>query len=471
MPACPGVRVHKGQGGASRGSAVRSDGKGTSKQRLRSWKEIAGFFGTDERTVKRWAAARGLPVRRVPGGMRTPVYADVAELEEWLAQSRAPVPSPAAEAPARPPSRRSSRLVLGGALACALVAAAGLFVWPGPLRDAVGAGRSHQPPQEAVDLYLAGMLHWEKRSPQSLKQAADYFSAALARDPHYAEAYAGLANSYLLMREFAQMPDAQAYPLAEAAARRALDLDPRLPQAHSALAFATFYWGRDFERGRRGFERAVALDPDSAHARHWYATALLHIGDLDAALEQFDEAQRLDPDSPSILADKGLALFLAGRSREAVALLTQLTRLEPDFLSPHAYLATIHLAEGRDAAFLEETRVAARLRGEADRLKLIEEARAAHAAGGRRAMLATFLAAETSAHAAGRESAYTVAGTHALLSEKEAALRYLAASVARREPVAVGLRVNPFFRSLRSDPAYRALAESIGRPVRSNARS
>ena len=451
---------------------MQNDGKVTSKQRLRSWKEIAGFFGTDERTVKRWAATRGLPVRRVPGGTRTPVYADVAELEEWLAESRGPAAPPAAQpqAPTPQASPPRTKLLLGG-LACALAAAGGLFLWPGPLRDALGAERSHQPPQEAVDLYLAGMLHWEKRSPESLRRAADYFSAALARDPHYAEAYAGLANCYLLMREFTQMPDAQAYPLAEAAARRALELDPRLPEAHAALAFATFYWGRDFERGRRGFERAVALAPQSAHARHWYATALLHIGELDAALEQFNEAQRLNPDSASILADKGLALFLAGRGREAVALLTQLTRLEPDFQSPHAYLATIHLAEGRDAEFLRETRLAARLRGDAARLKLIDEAEAAHAAGGRRAMLATLLAAETRAHAAGRESAYTVAGTHALLSDKEAALRYLAASVARREPVAVGLRVNPFFRTLHSEPAYRALAESIGRPARKDARS
>jgi tetratricopeptide (TPR) repeat protein len=446
--------------------------KATSKERLRSWKEIAGFFGTDERTVKRWAATRGLPVQRVPGGTRTPVFADVTALENWLKASQEPEQAPVLERqplprpPASPPSSRffGKRLAVAALIGFALLGGGVLAVQSDAFGRFPRLGRAHQPPREAVDLYHAGMLHWEKRSPESLGRAVQYFSQALAHDPEYAEAYAGLANCYLLLREYTRMPSEQAYPLAEAAARRAISLDPKLSDAHAALAFATFYWARDFRRAEQGFERAVDLDPNSAHARHWYGTALLHTGDAAGALEQIEQAQRLDPDSLSIMADKGIVLFHAGRSAEAVRLLGQIERLEPDYLSPHAYLAVIHLTGGRDAQFLHHAGKAARLRQDAPRLALIEQAKRAHQAGGRHAMLTSLLAGQEKLYAGGQESAYALAGTYALLGNRAAALRYLATSVNRREALAMGLRIDPYLKSLRGDPAYRALSDRIGTP-------
>jgi tetratricopeptide (TPR) repeat protein len=452
---------------------VESNGKSAAKERLRSWKEIAGFFGTDERTVKRWAATRGLPVQRVPGGTRTPIYADVAALQNWLAASHEggaeKLALPAEPPPAAVPARRARSAPLAALAGAAVAAAIALALYLGPLRD--GEASAHQPPQEAVELYLAGLLHWEKRSPESLARATRYFSQALARDPEYAAAYAGLANCYLLMREYTGMPDEQAYPMAEAAARRALSLDPGLSEAHAALAFATFYWARDFDRARQSFERAVALAPDSAHARHWYATALLHVGDMKGALEQINAAQRLAPQSASILADKGLVLFHAGRAREATAMLREVSALEPGFQSPHVYLSIIHMTGGEDAEFLRHAGHAARLRGDASRLALLGEAQRGFERGGRRGMLEAMLAVQARLHAEGRESAYAVAATQALLGDRPQALRYLRKSVEAREPLAVGLRIEPAFRGLRGDAGYRALAGRMGNPAAESRRA
>ena len=116
-------------------------------------------------------------------------------------------------------------------------------------------------PLEAQRLYLAGMDDWARRTPASLNRAVGEFNAAIARDGDYAEAYAGLAGCYDLLREYTLMPSSQAFPLAKAAAERALVLDDRLAGAHASLGFADFYGYWDTASARREFARAIALDP------------------------------------------------------------------------------------------------------------------------------------------------------------------------------------------------------------------
>ncbi|HWT11537.1 MAG TPA: tetratricopeptide repeat protein, partial [Allosphingosinicella sp.] len=320
----------------------------------------------------------------------------------------------------------------------------------------------HQPSQKARDLYLAGLYHWERRTADSLGRAQALFGQAIAEDPLYAEPHAGRANAYLLLREYAGMPDAEAYPRARAAAERALALDERLPEAHLALAFVTFYWNGDFERGLSSFERAIALDPSSPRAHHWYATALYHAGRGGRALAAIDDAQRLAPDSRSVLADKGLILFEVGRSAEAVALLGQISHSEPDFLSPPRYLAMIHLAEGDLAAFLGQARKAARLARDEDQLAVLDAAERGWRSGGRDAMFRAMLAVQLRLREAGRETDYALAVTHAQLGDRAAALRQLEAAFRSRDPQLVGLRVDPKLRALHGDSAFRRLAQRVG---------
>lgn len=426
-------------------------GNGAGRQgRLKSWKQIAAFFGTDERTAKRWEQKRGLPVHRVPGGAKATVYAEVAELETWLKGSTPPALVP-------PPRRR---LLLAGAVAALVTLAAGSIMM---LRGAGAApGTRHQPSAAVADLYLQDRYNVERRSRASLNRAVQLFGEAIRRDPLYAEAEAGLASAYLLLREYADMPDAVAYPRARAAAQRALAIDGRLADAHAALAFVTFFYDLDFNTGLAEFARAVALDPASATAHHWYASALFHANRIAEALVQIDAAQQLEPQSQSILADKALILFQGGRAQEALALLGQLEAADPSYMSPHAYLAGIHLIRRDYPAYLREAGIAARLTGDRDRIATNEAASRAFAEGGPEAMFGTIIAHQRALYAAGREHAFTVAATYAVAGRGDEAMAALTAAARDRDPYMVGVLVDSRLASLRGRPDFQRLARAFG---------
>ncbi len=427
-------------------------GNGVGRQgRLKSWKEIAAFFGADERTVKRWEGKRGLPVRRLPGSARATVYAEIAELEQWLKGNTVPASAP----------RPLGRLWLGAA--ALLAAGGGATLWlsrsgavPTP------AAVRHQPAAAVADLYLQGRYNLERRSAESLNRAAQLFGEATRRDPAYAEAYAGLAGANLLLREYAGLADATAYPRARTAARQALALDGQLADAHAALAFVTFYYDQDFNAGLAGFERAVALEPNNATARHWYATALLHADRIPDALGQIDAAQRLEPQSQSILADKALILFHAGHTAESLTLLRQLEAADPDYLSPHSYLAEISLMRRDYPAFLREEGTAARLVGDRERQETNAVAARAYARGGADAMFAAIIAGQRRRYAEGREHPFTLAGTYAAAGRGDEAMATLAAAQRDRDTYLVGVRIDLRLDRLRGRPDFDRLARTIG---------
>lgn len=299
-------------------------------RRLGSWKEIASFFGKDERTVKRWEVQRGLPVHRAPGGNRTTVYAYVQELEGWLRGHDAslPVETPIAEAPAPPKSGTSRHLPFIMALA-ALVLVIGATA--GLQRTGIlpFIEATDDPPTEPLapsihDLYLSGLYNLSTRTPEGLTRAVEQFTQIIARDPNHAGAYAQLANAYNLLTQYALMPADIAYPQAKAAAERAILLDPKLAVGYSALAFTEFYWSRDFAHSQELFETALKLDPQSSQVYSWYALTIMHAGKFAEALKAIDRAQELDPESRAILANKALITFHAGNTREAVAMLLDL---------------------------------------------------------------------------------------------------------------------------------------------------
>src|SRR5271156_6359763 len=275
--------------------------------------------------------------------------------------------------------------------------------------------RHHTPDPEAEQLYLKGIYYWQKRTPETLNQAVDYFTQAVVRDPQYAEAYVGLADCYNLLREYSLMPQSEAYPRAQAAAKRAIALDDSLSGAHSALGFVDFYWSWDVAGAQREFVRALTLDPNSVIAHHWYGTYLLHLGRFAEALQEIETAQRLDPNSSPILADKGLVLFYAGQQEQAVELLKQLSATEPEFLSPHSYLAFIHLAQGQYPQYLAESRKTATLRRDETQLAIVGAGEKGLARAGATGMLSDMLKVQQELYADGREPTYDLARTCALL--------------------------------------------------------
>lgn len=424
--------------------------KERSAARLKGWKEIAAFFGTDERTAKRWEKKRGLPVRRLPGGARSTVYAEIADLQGWMAggNSSALTSSTASR----------HRWLTGVVLVLGLVAAVAVG-----LRQFAPAARilNHRPSETTTELYLAGVYNFERRTPESLNRAVELFNRAIAADPAYAEPYAGLARTNLLLREYAAVPDALAYPRARDFARQALALNPGLTDARLSLAFVTFYWDRDFGRGLSEFARCVAQEPNSPRGRHWYATALYHAGRMPDALTQIDEAQRLNPESQAILADKGLILFHAGRRDEAVDLLEQVESSDPAFLSPHAYLAEIHLAQRDFPGWLRENRLAAASSKDPRRMALAEAAFSGWRSHGEAGALRALLAELQRPWRGGGKPSYEIAATRALLGEREAALRQLEEAWQSHDPGAPAMRVDPRLLSLHGDPRFETIAARL----------
>lgn len=429
-----------------------------SGQRLNSWKEIAVYFGKDERTVKRWETARGLPVRRVPGGTRTSVFAYVAELEAWLSAPRTgPLIASSAARAANPSMRPRRRWLFVAAAAILIVATAGLLRLVGQ-----SSASTAPPPPEALSLYNDGVIAWNTRNAAGFQTAIDKFSAALTIAPEFAAAHAGLANVYNLISQYTPTPAAEAYATARAEAERALALDPNSAEAYAALGFNAFYAHTDFTGSAEFFEKSLALAPDSPQTLQWYALTSMHTGNFTRPRQMIDRALALAPEARSIRAKAALIHYYSGDTEGAIAMLEQLRQANPDYLAVPAYLATIYLDQRRYADYLDNYEITARVEASPGHQQIAQAARAALPQGGR-AMLRAMLGEQLRQYEAGAESAYKVAATAAVLGETDLALSYLETAVSRRETLA--LLVEPEFRSLRHEPRFVALLHTLGLPT------
>jgi TolB-like protein/DNA-binding winged helix-turn-helix (wHTH) protein/Tfp pilus assembly protein PilF len=202
------------------------------------------------------------------------------------------------------------------------------------------------PSSEAYDLYLKGLYFWNKREG-SLPAAADYFQQAVAKDPNYAPAYAGLANSYGLMSTGFQGNPNDLMPKARAAALQALHLDESLPQAHAALALVAESYDYDWRAAENEFRRAIELDPNYATAHQWYGEYLSWMGRFEEALSESEQARKLDPLSLIVASDRGAVLYRARKYDAAIAQLRSVIDLDPTFGHPYGYLVMCYVKTGR----------------------------------------------------------------------------------------------------------------------------
>jgi Tfp pilus assembly protein PilF len=314
---------------------------------------------------------------------------------------------------------------------------------------------------QAEDLYLQGRYYWNKRTPDDLNRAVDYFTQAIVRDPNYANAYVGLADSYNLLREYSAMAPSEAYPRALAAASKAVELDDSSADAHASLAFATFYWSWDAIGAEREFRRALALNPDNARAHHWYATFLLSSGRFREALTQIEEARSLDPSSVAILADKAEILQEAHQTGAALALLKQIEATDPSFTSTHRYLAEIYLAREDYRDYLKEWRQTATLLHDPNELAVEGAAEKGFSTGGYDGMLKSILRAQKRLNSQGALPDYSLAMTYARLGDEQNSLQCLRAAYDKHDSSLLFLSSEPAFDTLRDDPEFNDLVARI----------
>ena len=439
-------------------------------RRLNSWKQVAAYFGRTDRTVMRWEVERGMPIHRVPGMPKSRIYAEVGELEAWrrgaqelLAEEENPEPNRAEVAPRTAQSRRPltyRRVLFGvGIVTLVLLVAALIQLW----RWGLAAPFIPQPPPPlaAQRLYVQGMDDWERRTPASLNLAVSEFRQAIAIHPDYAEAYAGLAESYDLLREYTLMPEAQSYNLAKSAAEQALALNDRVASAHAALAFADYFGFSDTTDARMHFQRAIELEPNNKTARHWYASFLSAEGDYPGALRQINAAMAIDPTSLAIQADRDLILIRNGQATIGVADLKRLATEHPTFLSPHTYLADYAMSTGDYAAFIRQSVLAARLTQNAARLDLLEVARKGLDKGGRIGMLQAMYAEQARLFEEGIGKAADMAHTAGLLGDRARVLSNLSLALDRHETELLGIDRDPAYRAFLNDPDFRRLASRL----------
>ncbi len=213
-------------------------------------------------------------------------------------------------------------------------------------RASLARARSVGP--DAYQLYLKGRYFWNKRSAEGLHKAVEYFEQAIAKDPHYAQAYAGLADSYVLLGGgYSVVPPEAAYPKARTAAEKALELDETLAEAHTSLALIGPSGMWDWAGREREFQRAIELNPNYATAHHWYAEGyLIPMGRAEEAIAEMRLAEKLDPVSPIIATDVGKELYVARHYDEAAVQLHKALELDPNFTPALEWLWRVYAEKG-----------------------------------------------------------------------------------------------------------------------------
>ena len=232
-------------------------------------------------------------------------------------------------------------------------------------------------PQVRIN-YLTGLYLFNRRDETDMLTAVDAFQAAIAKDPHYAPAYAGLADCYNLLAVWGRLSSAEAFPRSRAAALTALRLDPSSAEAYTSLALETFRYEWNFAEADRDFQKALQLNPNSAPAHHWYGQSLVDRRRFDEGIHELKLAQNLDPLSAIVASDVADASIYAGRNAEAIAELHRVLNLYPDFVPAHNYLVSAYTNSGDLASALREAEISLHLTGKDTEIRTLHLAQEVH---------------------------------------------------------------------------------------------
>lgn len=320
--------------------------------------------------------------------------------------------------------------------------------------------RRHTRNTRAYQHYLKGRYYWNRRTEDSLKKGIEEFHQAITIDPNYALAYAGLADSYIILSGYTSMLPEDVFPTAKAAAMKALRLDESLAEAHTSLAAVRAWYEWDWEGAERRFNRALELNPSYATAFLWYGLTLAARQKLDEALTAVRRAEELDPLSVIINLNVARVLYFARRYDEAVEQCIKVLEMEPNFALTYRRLGQIYTQQRVFDKAITEFQKALEI--EPQDSETMSVLAFAHCMSGNPREAEQILSRVEAMSKQTFVSPYSFARIHTGLGNKDLAFEWLDKTCREQHGIIAHLQVEPVFDSLRDDPRFADLLRRIG---------
>jgi DNA-binding winged helix-turn-helix (wHTH) protein/TolB-like protein/Tfp pilus assembly protein PilF len=315
---------------------------------------------------------------------------------------------------------------------------------------------------EAYALYLKGRFYWKKRTEEGLREGLAYFERAREKDPNYALAYAGLADSYNMLGIWQFVAPREVAPRAKAAALKALELDPLLPEAHASLGMVKTFYEWDWTGGEDEIKEALRLNPSYETAYRWYATILDGTERHEEVIASSRHALELDPTSLIDSSGLGFELYMVRKYDDAVAQLQKTLAMDPNYFPTHHWLSMTYIQKSMPNDAFHEARKAAAL-SNGSTLSMSDLARSYAVSGNAREarrILQSLQAASKSRYI----SSFEIATIFASLNESDHAFDSLQKAYEDRDYNLFRLRADPRLESLHKDPRYADLLRRVGLP-------
>ncbi len=314
---------------------------------------------------------------------------------------------------------------------------------------------------EAYQLYLKGLYNWNRWTEDGFKKAIVNYQTAVEKDPGYAVAYTGLADSYILLGDLGYMASNEAWPKAKDAAGQALAKDASLAEAHTSAALVKELFDWDWSGAEKEFQRAIQLNANSAAAHHWYGEFLAKMGRFEEAAQQLQRAQEVDSQSPMINATLGWLFFVRHENERATQQLQKTLSLDPNFAPARRTLEIVYAQRGMTREALGEWQKALTLAGNPELAASLDTD---FAATGYQGLLRDWMEGLKQVAKDRYVSPYGIAQSHARLGENGPAMEWLGKAYQEHDSRLVALKVDPCFDALRTDPKFQELIKRIGLP-------
>jgi eukaryotic-like serine/threonine-protein kinase len=315
---------------------------------------------------------------------------------------------------------------------------------------------------EAQELYLQGRYWWNKRTPEGLEKGLEYFKEAIAKDPTYAAAYSGIADSYILLGNLDLLESSVAISEAMAAAKRAIELDDQLAEAHASLGIAYLGDQLNWREAEKQLKRSIELNPNYATAYQWYASTLGIIGRSDDLVRYAQRAQELDPLSPIINSYLGRAYYLARRYDDADQQCQKTMEMDPDFPAAHFFLSMVHTQKGQHKEAIADMQKAVNLSNKTP--AMLAMLAYTYAAAGDRDKALKILKSLLEPRDKMPVSSADIAIVYAGLTETDLALKWLERARAEGSLWTISMKLDPKLDGLRTDPRFTDLIRRAGLP-------